>query len=426
MIIPYCTDIRKIEAVGKDSYINITLADVLDFLPFDDVFKHELTELSEAYAEASLHVFTEASEDAKFEGRGRYSNHNYRSKPIILYTKGAGNMPNLIRAAEEGISDPLYGFGPNNGGEYFFDEISSSWHFPRVLGAEYSSGAAIEFLNALRVMVDLCNRHSFTSLSDLINNGVTIPISTATFGGLKDYLGMKVQDELSSIWDWEDVSGVGAVTLLVPSTERTDFQRNDDSYSLHIPIAKAIRELYEASGAVFSIDSAHSQNFYNAPYSICPISDFSDLVFDLDPETRMGLFVLAADRIHEEGLIKYGTDCEIFSSAEYLRIISCGEFEDKYFFFSRESEYLLRYIAEKIDSPGKDRFVPPDELMSMLIDPELYEAIEAKIIWDTFEHVNQSGILNVKAKIPEMPADGNSIENQQNDWVAYMFDSFKS
>jgi len=426
MIIPYCTDIRKMDAVGKDSEVKVTLADVLDFLPLDSHLKHELKDLSETYEEASLHIITEPSDEAKYEGRGIYSNHIYRDMPINLYTKGAGNMPNLIRAAEEGIKDHLYAFGPNKWGEYLFDEISSSWYFPRILGAEYSSGAAIEFLNAFRVMVDLCNRHSFTSLVELIDNGVTIPISTATFGGLKDYLGRKVQDELGSMWDWEDVSGIGAVTLLVPSDERTDFKKNSNECNLHKPIAKALRELYEVSGAMFSIDSAHSQNFYNAPDSLCPISDFSDLVFDLDDETRTGLFVLAADRIIVEGIKNYGFDFERFSSAEFLRILSCGEFKDKYFFFSRESRSLLKYIAEKIDSPGKDRFVPSDKLISMLIDPELYETIEGKTIWDAFEHVNQSEVLNIEAKIPEMPADDNYVQDQYDEWIKHMFSSFKS
>ena len=426
MIIPYCTDIRKMGEIGKDSTIEVTLADVLDLLPLDSHLKHGLKDLSETYDEASLHIITEPSDKAKYEGRGIYSNHVYRGRPINLYTKGAGSMPNLIRAAEQGIKDPLYAFGPNKRGEYLFDEISSSWYFPRILGAEYSSGAAIEFLNAIRVMVDLCNRHSFTSLTELIDNGVTIPISTATFGGLKDYLGEKVKDELDSMWDWEDVSGLGSVTLLVPSDKRTDFKKNSNECNLHKPIAKALRELYEVSGAMFSIESAHSQNFYNDPDSLCSVSDFSDLVFDLDAETGMGLFVLAADRIITEGIKNYGFDRDKFSSAEFLRIISCGEFKDKSFFFSRESRSLLKYIAEKIDSPGKDRFVPSDKLVSMLIDPELYETIEGKTIWDAFEHVNQSEVLKIEAKIPEMPADDNYIESQQNEWTDYLFDSFKS
>ncbi|NOQ55714.1 MAG: hypothetical protein GQ477_02805 [Nanohaloarchaea archaeon] len=408
MILPYSTDIRDIDSIGDDSHIKVTLADVVDYLPIDSNLKAELSGISQTFKEASLHVFTEPSEDAEFEGRGRYSHHVYGDKDIVLYTKGVGNMPNLIQATEEGLSDELYSFGPDYYGKYLFDGISSP-SFPRILGADYFPNTSHEFLNALRVMVNICSKHKFTYLSDLIDNGVSIPISTAYFGGLTDYIGEKVYDELDGRWDWKKSSGLGAVTLLVPSTKRTNIRIGNkvDSHILSSHIARGIKSLYSTSNAVFAFDSCHAQNFYLAPKSICPISDFSDLIFGLDPEKKTGLLTLGIIRLMSVCSSNYGisSDQQILGHTVFMNGLIEKEIEYVPDFYTSSLTGLIKHIAECMKGEqSNDFFIPSDEVISKIIDSSLYMGVEAKMLLEGLNIIEDSGVLEIKAKLPEMPA----------------------
>lgn len=392
MDIPCSKPITNYDEIGNGASITVTLADIVDELPIPNKLKSQMRALSDTHEEASLHILVESSDTVKHEGRGRYFDSCFDRHNITLYSKGVGCMDILKLNARKGKNVQFGAFGPipeedynGNTSGYFFDSVNHPLHFPRVIGAGYTYDENREFLHALRVMVNLIRTESYTSIDDLFSNGVTIPVSAARFPGLTKYVREKTSHEFKdSKWKWNDDIELGSVTMVVPSSQRTNitdkYRTNRKEYS--ICIARALRKLYESSGAIFSPFSTHMQNFYFAPNSVCPHSDNSDLLFDLKPEERVGMF------------IRKVTDMVFSANSDW------GYRIDEHAFYRELTQEdvslsyvclpLLKYYALEMEKKLGNTFKPDSKLIGKIMTTKQYHKIEKKRRSDSLDDVKDN------------------------------------
>lgn len=260
---------------------------------FSEGFLLELMENAERYKELSFKILTSAPEDPKlFEGRG-----TYHLLEDVVYVKGIGshqqmslqNDPDaLFRAFGEGLSNP------------FFDKVVGNVNaHPRTLGAETLRWAILEFLTAGGVLSSISEYLNVVTLEDVRRLGLTIPVVVTHFPLLTRRVGEAILTYkkgvknwfAESLLEWEgNFEGLGTVALCVPSSRRFLGKGTRDAATplKELPIVclkgddfarigETLRALI-AAGFVFSYSSAHVQNMYDAPESICPQADNSDLI----------------------------------------------------------------------------------------------------------------------------------------------------
>lgn len=274
VVIPNSTDIRTINEIGAESRLIVTLEDVVNDLNISPSLKASLSELSRELAEASLYIITSFDQNGSYEGRGRYIKHEFNNQDITVYSKGVGS----IKSIKINMEEPYGAFGPVYQ-KYLRDDGNRHFYFPRTWGALYMSGCQTEFLNSLRIFVDVINRNGIESIDDLMKANISIPISIAHFSGLGKLLQNKIQPELGEKWQGRENS-VGAVTLVSPSDVRVkkELYNKSPKVAVYQCIAKTIKELFLSSTAMHVPSSVHSQNMYFSK-SICPQADNTGIVF---------------------------------------------------------------------------------------------------------------------------------------------------
>jgi len=279
MQIPYSKDIRAIGSIGARSRMPLCLKDVLDHIPIPEGLIQSLKELSDDLAEASFYILIDypGTDHHKFEGRGRYWKTMWKRFPLIVYSKGTGSVSSL----KENRPGPYAAFGPVKG-SYLYDPFNRVMVCPRAMGTQYIEYSQMEFLHALRIFVNLINLYNISDIQSLIESKICIPVSMARFDGLSEYLEDKIRSELSLRWQDKEIV-CGSISLVVPSDcrIRSIIQDKYPSYKrieAFNCLAKAIKELFLSSCAIYSPSSVHRGNIYFSR-ALCPVADYSDILF---------------------------------------------------------------------------------------------------------------------------------------------------
>lgn len=375
--IPHSQDIRTLGPAGQKSQVAIQLADVLPLLSLATSLRESLQQLSRAFADLSLYILTDprSAHSGLCEGRGRYSLLRFGQNDLVFYSKGVGCAESLL----ENETRPFGAFGPLQG-RYLFDPPTRVKVYPRTVGGLYLEYGCREFINALRVFVDLTRRYGIASFRELVAEKLICPVSLARFDGLSELLQQPVRSEVSARWQNEPVR-FAAATSLVPSMKRVSGVlnsgcRDDLRLAACLCTARGVRELFLASSAIHSASSVHRGNMYFSD-ARCPIADYSDLVFldALSPEERI------------RALAQF--ICRIFPSSK--RFFSGLEPQQVYRAMIRELlgelPQLRKWSLEYMESPRKtaldlaaqleqsrtqEPFRPPDELLNRILEPQEY------------------------------------------------------
>lgn len=237
----------------------------------------------------------------ELEGRGVY--HDI-GEGRFVYVKGVGshlafrNRKNpLIKAMSK---YPSYG---KSKGDMFFDDPRSGVPHPRVLGAMTARWGKIEFVSSAAVFKQAVRFFGMTSLKEVRKAGLTIPIAVTHFPELSRLVAStmrklrkretnRIVKEALSLS--RDFAGFGSVALEVPGNRRvkasfpfdpnllegTTVQKHADhplDPHLYRSMGRTLRALLQL-GFVYSPPSAHTQNIYAAPRSVCAQADNSDLI----------------------------------------------------------------------------------------------------------------------------------------------------
>jgi hypothetical protein len=235
----------------------------------------------------SLTYAKEAPEQDKLdiEGRGMYHTVPYLGREITIYVKGIGHEP-LSNKAEAHPGFPIKGERVFRDGPYTLNER-------RIVGALSLGDAIEEFVNSAVLFVNMVDQLKLTSMEEVIDAKIPVPISVFLFPDLsqKLYLLAKSEDGMHAI------KAYGSIVMLTPDNRRvmpskyttdpsrfhSDLARNLADVTIAKNTGKTLRFLLD-QGFVYEISSAHAQNLYqNGTFTH---ADCSDLLFLRDLEKR--------------------------------------------------------------------------------------------------------------------------------------------
>lgn len=279
-------------AALKDKHLNILLNEI--DIP-DDV-KKGIREIREKIdPDTTLTHLRQAKKgEIDYEGRGVYVKYQANGTEIIVYLKGGGSQYINI---DESKPYPAY---PNNAKELFFDDIESGTQHPRIVGTESWQWGMMEYVN-LHVLLEAAYKQGmFSDFKDLIDKKIPFPIAVTQLPELTNYLKQFV-DELRIKYrenpivmdslNWQGLKDNLVICAnVVPGTKR--YERISDLYGVsektknnaELMIDKkrakksaALLKQMIKMGIIFSYESAHGQNIYDAD-SALPLADYSDFL----------------------------------------------------------------------------------------------------------------------------------------------------
>lgn len=260
---------------------------------FPHVLYEELVRYAKAHEYLAFKIINRKPENPElFEGRGAY-----HLGEQVFYVKGIGSHEQFKDNEVQEVTFPAFGEGLENP---FFDSVVGTFNpHPRTLGAETLRWAVLEFLTTGAVLSAFVERLGLTTLEEVHALGLTIPVAVTHFPLLTERIGRSIlaykarlkNSFAESLLEWQgNFEGLGSVALAVPSARRFLGKgvSNTAGRLRDLPIfcltkedfssmGRTLRSLIEA-GFVYSYSSAHVQNMYDAPYSICPQADNSDLI----------------------------------------------------------------------------------------------------------------------------------------------------
>lgn len=237
-----------------------------------------------------------ADPEYKFqEGRGLYI-------PVdefpgrYFYIKGAGNSQSLSSATEGTDWRRFKAIGHRDLSEYFFDKLSGEPYILdgscRVKGALLLKQAIKEFVVAQVIHDSLRAKHGLSTLEDARKNGISIPALVVDCPEISQEINAVIE-RLQQIRypgsrkkNKEPIK-YGMVIIEVPANER--IRKREDIGKSKAEFFQQVlsdREKMQAVGRTlagqlgtgFVTISTHYQNIYDAPRSLCPQADNSDLV----------------------------------------------------------------------------------------------------------------------------------------------------
>lgn len=403
MDVPYLIDIRKINGLGKQSRLKVTIEEITSMLPVSPAIRKGLIKLSKKFSEQSFCIIAMPANntDHSFEGRGAYHRETFNGTDLTIYSKGVGSMDAMKENQKSvfGAYGPLYG-------RYLFDSADYGTVFPRTVGSIFVYTAAKEFLHALRLMVCIIKKYGLESIEDVIEAGVNIPLSVAVHEGLTKYVKKKAGSELTGRWEWDNARQLGSVSLVVPSECRVQRRMAilDSSKIMDIVnkagvscgfkighhfslsgvidaykcVARATKQVY-LFGGLYSEDSAHIQNAYFSEKSLCPQADNTDIIFPLELQSYERKMLLAS-RINSlipprMGFAVRAKEMKSIIRAMYGELIEDAKTAEQlakaWFGYPQQISYEVAALVESKRSEG-NIFEPPKELIDRVIDAKLY------------------------------------------------------
>lgn len=238
------------------------------------------------------------------EGRGFYRKHTVivptvsgQTHQIINYIKGTG-VKNLVLTAKH---DFLVGY-PHDSNQLFFDDTRSISGHPRILGTETHLWGMHEHINSALVFSHFVREFGLKNIEEILNARIPIPVGIKNQADLSLYLQSLLSKKyletandlerrnLAWIGNWQKLV---TVATLVPSTKRLprlvdveDAPLAERSEKLQdfvdLKKVKSLGKVIATQlkiGIIFSQSSSHGQNIYDAPDSLLPLADYSDLNF---------------------------------------------------------------------------------------------------------------------------------------------------
>lgn len=230
------------------------------------------------------------------EGRGTYRESSNRAVPSglkrIQYTKGAGS----VEAKRSEVNDDprtFKQFGHSSPEKFLYDPATPGLDGltgRRVLGALSLPAGVSEIVNAAVFLKVMMKKEGLSSLEDAEAKGLTIPegaiFSQAISADICEGL-VRVSFALSGETPERELDyKYGLASVRVPASARlrshghvartkrefwTPLLRSSEKMSM---VGRVVRHQLESG---FASDSTHLQNVYDAPHSISPNADASDL-----------------------------------------------------------------------------------------------------------------------------------------------------